>query len=709
MERFDISQEITSGEITRIIKELPNGKATGPDGIPNEILKALVQKEEWEDDTRFAKELARSMTEMAKSCEIPPELKESITIALKKLGKADYSVAGAYRPIALENTMAKVFEKILANRVTKAAEDRNLLSWNQMGARRNRSTISAVQLLQGSIESAWHADKKCIISVLGLDIKGAFDNMPHEILLNILRKKGYPEWLVKTLGSFMSNRTTRISFTGYQSRTFTTNTGIPQGSPLSPILFLLYISELLEKFQTIDQRLYGFGFVDDTTLVTWSHSAGENCKRLEDAHKLCNEWAQSHGAEFAPEKYQLMHFTRGRQDEDLRSTVQIDNARAELMTEKMRLLGIWMDPKLSWKPHMNTACLKGRTQLEALQRVAGSTWGPSVQKTRLLYTAVVRPTLTYGAQVWHEPTLKGNHRSTEGLQKIQSASLRTALGAYKRTPRMILASEAAVEPLPLYLTQLSSEYAIKNANSDVRQKSKEIWSQIWEQCQNRTGRRRPRHAARPPTTPEAAGIQAKQLVEQGKEAAQSQQERNGRERRSRQAAIRHQWRNNTVIRKAIGEHWKTQWLQHPKTQAVVWQEGWGAQPLKLYRGLTKAEATALFQLGSEVIGLRGWLAGIGLPVSPICECGRGPQTVKHVLTQCENVDRERLLMRTGTQRHWRMLTDPSKTSTTARWFVDEGILEQFQVAKQIDHQDRSSWRALPSWKQMSSSPQIQKS
>jgi Reverse transcriptase (RNA-dependent DNA polymerase) len=82
----------------------------------------------------------------------------------------------------------------------------------------------------------------------------------------------------------MQDRRTRIVYTGYESDWIKTETGIPQGSPLSPILFLFFISELLEKFQDPETGIIGFGFIDDINLITWGGSAKENCRRLTAAY-----------------------------------------------------------------------------------------------------------------------------------------------------------------------------------------------------------------------------------------------------------------------------------------------------------------------------------------------------------------------------------------------------------------------------------------
>ena len=130
--------------LERTISRLPNGKATGPDGVPNEALKLLATPE-------FLKDLARAITSLLELGAIPKAFNETITAILRKEGKDDYTLPGSYRPIALENSLAKLVEKVIADRITAAAEEHNLLPWNQMGARKKRSTLSTIDLLTSCI------------------------------------------------------------------------------------------------------------------------------------------------------------------------------------------------------------------------------------------------------------------------------------------------------------------------------------------------------------------------------------------------------------------------------------------------------------------------------------------------------------------------------------------------------------------------------
>ncbi len=124
-----MSPAVSEKELREILQRLPNGKAPGPDGIPNETLRSLA-------DTVSA-DLADTISQIFEAGDLPATLKESTTVVLKKDKKKDYSLANSYRPIALENTLAKVIEKILATRITEEAENRGLIPGTRWEPERN--------------------------------------------------------------------------------------------------------------------------------------------------------------------------------------------------------------------------------------------------------------------------------------------------------------------------------------------------------------------------------------------------------------------------------------------------------------------------------------------------------------------------------------------------------------------------------------------
>jgi hypothetical protein len=116
----------------------------------------------------------------------------------------------------------------------------------------------------------------------------------------------------------------------------------------------------------------------------------------------------------------------------------------------------------------------------------------------------------------------------------------------------------------------------------------------------------------------------------------------------------------------------------------------------LYAGLLKAEATALFLMRTEVIGLNAWLAAIQVPnITPACPCGWHAQTVRHILLQCSRHERLGLIQACGTERIDDMLLRPASAKHAARWLVRIGVLDQFRVAAEIAIEDIKGYKAFP--------------
>ena len=188
----------------------------------------------------------------------------------------------------------------MANRLSKVPEARHLLPDEQMGARQLRSTISAVELITEQVHSIWGKNKRRVASQLSLDISGAFDNVSHDRLIHNMRAKGIPRWTMLFIESFLEDRNTSMNLGSFKGEQFPTITGIPQGSSLSPTLFLFFVSTLLPELHSPSST--GIGFVDDTNILIWSDSTKENCRNLERLHGKCEEWADRHGVKFALEK-----------------------------------------------------------------------------------------------------------------------------------------------------------------------------------------------------------------------------------------------------------------------------------------------------------------------------------------------------------------------------------------------------------------------
>ncbi|KAI0999199.1 hypothetical protein K3495_g8996 [Podosphaera aphanis] len=337
--------------------------------------------------------------------------------------------------------MGKLLEKLLADRISDASERYNLLPSEQMGARPKRSTISAVELLTEQIHKIWGNIRKRVASVLSLDISGTFDNVPHERLVHNMRQKGIPKGITDFINSFLKNRTTSLVLGSFKSDPIKTQTGIPQGSPLSPILFLFFASTLLPTLQT--EYSSAVGFVDDTSILTWSNTTEENCLNLEILHGKFQQWAKTHG-----EKH------------NLKEPLLIQGHRIEPQSS-LRILGIHMDPKLNWSAHTKSVQIKAEAQVHTMSRLTQSTWGATFQKSKLLHSMLVRPALTYGSAIWAEagPAGKIPERKVKPLRIIQRKCLKKVTGVYNSVSSRVLEHKTVTLPIEIYLRHRRVQHA----------------------------------------------------------------------------------------------------------------------------------------------------------------------------------------------------------------------------------------------------------
>jgi len=178
--------------------------------------------------------------------ELPSQWRNAQIIPLKKPGKGNYTKAKAWRPISLLPTLDKALEAVVADRLSYVVETHALLPTNHFGARKQRSTEQALMLLQERIYRAWRQRK--VLSLISFDVKGAYNGVYKERLLQRLRARRIPSSLCRWVDAFCSDRTATLSVNEYDpEKQGLPQAGLPQGSPLSPILFLFFNADLVEK------------------------------------------------------------------------------------------------------------------------------------------------------------------------------------------------------------------------------------------------------------------------------------------------------------------------------------------------------------------------------------------------------------------------------------------------------------------------------
>jgi hypothetical protein len=266
-----IRNRLSEGEVMKAIFGSNPRKAPGPDNLP-----FRVWQEIWPAVRHWVVHLYRRSLQLGY---LPQTWREAKIIVIPKPGKPDYTVPKAYRPISLLRTISKGLERVVAQRLSEYLEREGKLSPTQFGARPRRSTEQALTILVEKIYDAWRRAK--VLSLVTFDVQGAYNGVNKDILLQRIQKSGIPQFFVKWVYSFCSNRKAMIAFRDFCSESTTVQQpGLPQGSPLSPVLYILYNTNLLQGI--INSTEGDIGFVDNYTRWVVGNLAKENTATLQD-------------------------------------------------------------------------------------------------------------------------------------------------------------------------------------------------------------------------------------------------------------------------------------------------------------------------------------------------------------------------------------------------------------------------------------------
>jgi len=508
----------------------------------------------------------------------------------------------------------------------------SLLSWNQIRVRKQQFTLSVLELLTTCVNTAWKAQLECIVFMLSLNLKRAFDNVSHKRLLHIMQNTDFSPWITYVIKCFLTERRTKIAFSEFESDWIFTKTEISQGSSLFSILFLFFISELLTTFECSDDETMTFDFVDDTNLITWERSAQTNCKWLKTAHSQCIAWAKRHEARFASDKYQLVYFTRCQQNfnEDLMSTVQFDSREVSTKTI-IRTLRMQVDARLKWKKHVKQMVQKDNTAFEVLSHITASTWDSSIKHFWLLYIVMIQSAMLYSSQVWElqnsdEPSVTSLLKS---LKSLQNWCLWKIMRAYKRISTVALKWKSNVQSMNLHIKHKTMQRTFNTADHSVSAEISETVNTIWTSLQ------------RPADEAQKRCKQGATFTLKSSTAAEEVQKRTTKrteEIRQLQRQLRQSQPASSQKTLIIWMNlkWKRRWTHKTVKQTVTtWNTDWKQSVHQLYDDLNKHKATALFLLCTEVLSLNVWLISVSvLNIDKQCTCEWSAQTIQHVLLFC---------------------------------------------------------------------------
>lgn len=431
---------LSEGEIEHACSSNIQSKSPGPDLITQEIItnayKAIPE---------IFLECYRIFIDAGYH---PSCWREATGAVLPKPNKPKYNIPKAYRVITLLNSLGKISERILAQRLSFLAETTDLLDPTQIGGRAKKSAIDAALLLQNYIQSCKAAKRK--VSTLFVDVKGAFDHVAHQRLLKILLDLKLPPNLITWVASFLQKRMLRIAFDGQIEDFSEVFSGVPQGSPISSILFLIYIRDLFKS-----DKVKWISYVDDISLSVWSTSIRNNVQILQREIKKLTDLANSSNIEFDLEKTDLMHWDQSKPAK--KETLTLPNGKVVKPQAKIKWLGIFFDPNLKFNHHVKIKVAKARNTFMRVARLANLERGLSPHALRQLYIACVVSIADYGAVVWWRQ--QANY--TAQLQSLQNLAIRKILGVFKTAPILPMEVECAVPPPEIRIQAAIRAYALR--------------------------------------------------------------------------------------------------------------------------------------------------------------------------------------------------------------------------------------------------------
>ena len=444
---------VSDAEVKAALRGCRGTSAPGPDGIPYSVLKKVPQ-------CTFD-----SLVDLYTAClavgYFPRAWKSAIGVMLPKPDK-DSKVVTNYRPISLLNVIGKLFEKVIVTRLHTHFSDTSFFNSYQRAYLKKKEATEHVYRLGDEIRAA--KAKGWITSAVSLDVEKAFDSVWHDGIRYKLHTANIPVRITRLVSSFLTDRTIRARVGGELSRPVSLGAGTPQGSVLSPLLFLVYVNDM--PLQPSNKCRAG-QFADDMSLWT-----SDTCKKvtflrlqrcLNDIERWCSKWR----IKLNVAKTQLVSFSRTKQKLELKLFGQCIREQNEL-----KLLGVCFDKNLCFTSHCKSKASKAMQRVKLLRLVSGQTWGASARTLLKLYKQYIRPVLETGYVVTSR-TVKSN---LSRLQRIQNSALRTALRAKRRTRIADLHREANIVPMADRLEMLREKAILRFGNSEGIQSLNELKS-----------------------------------------------------------------------------------------------------------------------------------------------------------------------------------------------------------------------------------------
>ena len=412
---------VSPEEVKDALDCLHTGKASGPDNLNNRILRELSDQ--------LSSPLCDLFNLSLQCRKVPNKWKIANVCAVLK--KGDPSVLSNYRPISLLNSLEKVFERIIFKHVFNFLRGNSFFTSSQSGFMPGDSTINQLSYLYNNFCKA--LDDGLEVRVVFFDISKAFDKVWHQGLLAKLYAAGIRGNLFVWFSDYLCNRQQRVTIPGGTSVLRPVCAGVPQGSILGPLLFLIYINDIVCNIHS-NVNL----FADDTSLHMVVRNPSDTARLMQDDIARISSWADDWLVKFNPFKSESMVVSRKRNKPVHPPLTMLDAPIINVDSHKH--LGLTLSSDGSWHTHINFIKEKAWTRINMIRCLKYTLNRKSLET---LYLSFIRPVIEYADVVWDNCSAQEG----EDIEKIQYEAARIITGCTRLVSINDLLLESGLEPL----------------------------------------------------------------------------------------------------------------------------------------------------------------------------------------------------------------------------------------------------------------------
>lgn len=373
---------IKESEVDLFIQSLKNFKSPGYDNIRSELIKYCKET--------FVPILTHLINLIFKTSICPSHFKIAIIKPLFKSGDKEQIIN--YRPLSLISNFAKIFEKALKSKMENFLKKYKLLNMNQFGFRQNTSTEDAIASLTGRIYECIDAKIPCI--AVFIDLAKAFDTIDHRHMLGKLWNIGFRGPVYDLIKSYLNNRIQHVQIENDVSEPRNVLCGLPQGTVLAPLLFIIFLNNLLNL--TIEGRT--ISFADDTAIFFQANTWAELITLISKNLKIIKDWFDYHVLSINIDKTKYLAFNSYNKNLPTFTEIKIANTQYSIQhAPTIKYLGIIIDSNLKWDHHVMSIVKRLRLLTYKFRQLRNVL---NLNEIKIIYDSLVRSILKYGIIAW---------------------------------------------------------------------------------------------------------------------------------------------------------------------------------------------------------------------------------------------------------------------------------------------------------------------